>query len=75
MQSVDNLTNNYFEIKLIKIKQASNYEDEIDGIKLPEYKTYENKLGHYCNLGNDWSHWTLTGFPFIPKTTSTFNKS
>ena len=20
----------------------------------------------YCNLGNDWSHWTLTGFPFIP---------
>jgi CRISPR-associated endonuclease/helicase Cas3 len=42
MQSVDNLTNNYFEIKLIKIKQASNYEDEIDGIKLPEYKTYEN---------------------------------
>ena len=18
------------------------------------------------NLGNDWSHWTLTGFPFIP---------
>jgi hypothetical protein len=22
---------------------------------------YENKSGHYCNLGNDWSHWTLTG--------------
>jgi CRISPR-associated endonuclease/helicase Cas3 len=41
MQSVDNLTNNYFEIKPIGIKQASNYEDEIDGIKLPEYKTYE----------------------------------
>jgi hypothetical protein len=33
MQSVNNLTNNYFEIKLIEIKQASNYEDEIDGIK------------------------------------------
>ena len=27
---------------------------------------YGNKSGHYCNLGNDWSHWTLTGFPFIP---------
>jgi hypothetical protein len=27
---------------------------------------YENKPGHYCNLGNDWNHWTLTGFPFIP---------
>ena len=23
-------------------------------------KLYENKLGHYCNLGNDWGHWTLT---------------
>ena len=29
-------------------------------------KLYENKSGHYCNLGNDWSHWTRTGFPFIP---------
>jgi hypothetical protein len=29
-------------------------------------KLYENKSGHYCNLGNDWSHWTLTVFPFIP---------
>jgi hypothetical protein len=29
-------------------------------------KLYENKTGHYCNLDNDWSHWTLTGFPFIP---------
>ena len=29
-------------------------------------KLYENKTGHYCNLGNDWSHWTLTGFLYIP---------
>ena len=29
-------------------------------------KLDENKPGHYCNLGNDWSHWTLTGFPYIP---------
>ena len=28
-------------------------------------KLYENKSGHYCNLGNDWSHWTLTEFPYI----------
>ena len=29
-------------------------------------KLYENKSRHYCNLGNDWSHWTLTGFLYIP---------
>jgi hypothetical protein len=29
-------------------------------------KLYENKSGHYCNLGDDWSHWTVTGFPYIP---------
>jgi hypothetical protein len=29
-------------------------------------KPYENKSGHYCNLGHDWSHWTLSGFPYIP---------
>ena len=28
-------------------------------------KLYENKSGHYCNLGNDWSHWTLTVFPYM----------
>ena len=29
-------------------------------------KRCENKSGHYCNFGNDWSHWTLTVFPYIP---------
>ena len=29
-------------------------------------KLYENKSGHYCNLGNDWSHWTLTGSHIYP---------
>ena len=29
-------------------------------------KLYENKSGHYCNLGDDWSHWTFTGFPYTP---------
>ena len=29
-------------------------------------KRYENKSGHYCNLGHDWSHWTLSRFPYIP---------
>jgi hypothetical protein len=30
-------------------------------------KLYENKSGHYCNLGNDWSHrhWTLTAYPLL----------
>ena len=47
-------------INLYEIK-SGHYEHIYFNIKL-----YENKSGHHCNLGNDWSHWTLTGFPFIP---------
>ncbi|CAC9634317.1 CRISPR-associated helicase Cas3 [uncultured Gammaproteobacteria bacterium] len=41
MISVDNLMSEYFDEKIIKTKSTSNYENEIDGIKLPEYKIYE----------------------------------
>ena len=27
---------------------------------------YENKSGHYYNLGNDWSHWTRLGSHIYP---------
>ena len=46
----------YFIITLYENKPG-HYKQIYFNIKL-----YENKSGHYCN----WSHWTLTGFPFIP---------
>ena len=46
----------YFIIKLYENKPG-HYKHIYFNIKL-----YENKLEHYCNLGNDWSRWTLTEF-------------
>jgi CRISPR-associated endonuclease/helicase Cas3 len=49
MESVGNLMGRYFDKNQIKTKSVSDYEDEIDGVKLPEYKTYETsgKLESY----------------------------
>ena len=50
----------YFIIKLYENKPG-HYKHIYFNIK-----RCENKSGHYCNFGNDWSHWTLTVFPYIP---------
>ncbi len=41
IQWVNIASDNYFNEKNVNIKQVSDYEDEINSVKLPAYKTYE----------------------------------